>query len=274
MTSFTAEGANEPPKPNPGPATSVVYLLWAPLGPEIVQRFVDSYAQHPAGAEHRLVIAACGESADAPLEPLLAKFAALEHEVAHFDGPRIDLQTYFEVVGRDHSSQEFVFMNSYCRPLSGNWLKIFLDGLRTDGVGIVGAGGTYETIVRNMRWPLGLRYFWAFNGFPNPHVRTSCFAISRKSIGLIDWPEVRTKRDAWKFESGRKSITRQLAGEGLRALVVGRDGKRYEVDDWRQSETFRSGEQQNLLVADLRSDDYAQADAAERARLAKFAWGA
>ena len=56
-------------------------------------------------------------------------------------------------------------------------------------------------------------------------------------------------------------------------MVVGRDGRSYERDRWRESATFRSGGQRNLLIADNRTAQYEQADPAFKRRLEQMAWG-
>ena len=81
------------------------------------------------------------------------------------------------------------------------------------------------------------------------------------------------KWDAWRFESGRESMTRRLESHGLNVLVVGRDGVAYRKDDWANSFTFRSGGQANLLVADNRTRQYADAGNEDRRRLNTLAWG-
>jgi hypothetical protein len=55
--------------------------------------------------------------------------------------------------------------------------------------------------------------------------------------------------------------------------VVGRDGRAYARDEWRESGTFRVDDQSNLLVADNRTDQFASADPATRKRLEELAWG-
>jgi hypothetical protein len=249
------------------------YLLWAPLGESVVREFVESYSAHDAGLEHELVIAACGASSEHPLEPLLEILAPLGASIEVFEGPRIDLRTHRELVDRFPDAEEFVFGNSYTRPLAPNWLKIIIDALREPGVGVVSAGGSYETRVATTPYHLGFLFLPTNKRFPNPHIRTSCFAMTRASIEAIDWHDVENKSDAWKLESGRRGIARQLTKQGLRPAVVGRDGRSYGVDEWRESATFRAEKQRNLLVADLRSDDYDNADAAERAKLETWAWG-
>ena len=81
------------------------------------------------------------------------------------------------------------------------------------------------------------------------------------------------KMDVLRFESGKQSLTRQTLAKNLKAVVVGRDGKAYETERWYESYTFRSGEQRNLLIADNRTEQYAQADADTKQMLARLAWG-
>ena len=59
-------------------------------------------------------------------------------------------------------------------------------------------------------------------------------------------------------------MTAQVLARGERALVVGRDGEAYAPERWPESATFRSGGQANLLVADNRTRQWEEADAAER----------
>lgn len=257
------------------PRPVVTYLLWAPLGESHVDAFVESYREFAAGIDHELVVAASGDGPQSPVETLLEKFAGIEHTVERFEGQRTDLKTYRELINRRPESTEFVFCNSYARALAPDWVRILVGPLADPQVGIVGPGGSYETPVNSVRWLLGIPlYIRTYTSFPNPHVRTSCFAISRASVEAIDWPTTLTeKRDAYELEGGRKSLTRQLQAKGLRPVVVGRDGVTYELEDWEASGTFRADEQRNLLVADLRTDNFDDGDAAERARLAKYAWG-
>jgi hypothetical protein len=249
------------------------YLLWAPLGEAPVRAFADAYRANDPGIEHELVVAACGATSEHPLEPLLKILEPLGASIELFEGPRIDLRTHRELVDRRPQAEEFVFANSYARPLAPGWLKLVIEALREPAVGIVGAGGTFETRVMTTKHHLGFLFLPTNRRFPNPHIRTSCFAMTRDAIESINWRDVRTKSDAWSLESGRRGISAQLERQGLRSLVVGRDGRTFESSAWRESATFRASEGRNLLIADLRTDDYANADPAERARLETAAWG-
>ena len=81
------------------------------------------------------------------------------------------------------------------------------------------------------------------------------------------------KRVTYRLESGPRSITRQVLARGLRAVVAGRDGRAYDVEEWPRSATYRAGRQQNLLVADNRTGDWERASPRLRRRLSRDAWG-
>ena len=89
----------------------------------------------------------------------------------------------------------------------------------------------------------------------------------------LEPPRIRTKMQAMRFESGKNNLTRQIQGRGLKTLVIGRDGKAYEQENWFDSQTYKSGEQSNLLVADNRTEQYAMAVAEARRAMTKTTWG-
>jgi hypothetical protein len=97
--------------------------------------------------------------------------------------------------------------------------------------------------------------------------------LARDLLLELDWPPLRSKAAAWAVESGRRSISRQVWERGLEVRVVGLDGVAYPPERWRQSATFRSGEQRNLLIADNRTRQYEEAKPTLRRRLEQMAWG-
>jgi glycosyltransferase involved in cell wall biosynthesis len=112
-----------------------------------------------------------------------------------------------------------------------------------------------------------------YDTFPAPHLRSNAFMIRREVMLKLTSMRMATKEDAYRFESGKDSMTNQVLRMGLNVLVVGRDGCAYEKEKWPQSETLWQGEQRNLLVADNQTRDYAGADAFRRAVLSAQAWG-
>jgi hypothetical protein len=109
--------------------------------------------------------------------------------------------------------------------------------------------------------------------FPTPHLRTNAFMIRRDVMLKITRGVILSKKEAHKFESGKESMTNQVLRMGLNVLVVGRDGRAYEKEEWPLSQTMYQGRQQNLLVADNHTRLYTNGDARLRTILSRLAWG-
>lgn len=255
------------------PDVCVVYLAWAPAGIEPVRAFVDSYRRHRPGIEHRLVVALKGYDTSERLAAVRRELGDLPCEEVRADPSLLDLATYRTVAG-DLGERFVCFLNTESRVLAQGWLHLLRRAAGGgEGVGIAGATGSYESMFSDsLPWlkPVRSRQFSAF---PNPHVRTNAFMLPRDVLMTLEWPLVRDKARAHRLESGRRGITRQVLDRGLRALLVARDGTTFDTADWPSSGTFRLGDQQRLLVADKRTDQYAQATGDRRLALARAAWG-
>ena len=116
------------------------------------------------------------------------------------------------------------------------------------------------------------RHALSFPYFPNPHVRTNGFMIRHETMMSLHPRVTRTKSQAYRFESGKNGMTRQILRMGLTACVVGRNGVIYEMDDWKDSETFWIAQQANLLISDNQTRRYEVADARGRRVYSWFAW--
>jgi hypothetical protein len=114
----------------------------------------------------------------------------------------------------------------------------------------------------------------AFGPFPSPHLRTNAFAASRELLASLELPHIRTKRDAYRWESGTSGFTQRVLDSGGRVVVVGRNGSLYDPPGWDRSRTFWSGAQENLLVADNQTEDYSLSSPRVRRLLSALAWGA
>ncbi len=264
----------------------VVHLVWAPLGPEPLREFVRSYAAHPSGAEHELIVLLNGAGPDGPASAqlrasVLAELQGTPHRLIEPPRALLDLAAYgWAAHTLEH--EQLCFLNSYATIAAGDWLAYFQRALAQPGVGMVAASGSGES---QAEWVRGPRRHWLYQlarlhaaradypRFPNPHLRTSAFMLSRELALELELQEVADKRDAYLMESGQEGITRRLAQRELHGVVVGRDGSSYDVPQWPASCTFRSGEQENLLIADNRTRDYERASARLRRRLARDSWG-
>jgi hypothetical protein len=197
--------------------------------------------------------------------------------------PVQDLEAYRQAVAR-HPADAYCFANSYARPLAPRWMAKLLAAA---GDGLAGATGSFET--QRVPFPAAadglspakkvlkqfeaagpaVRTRLAFPAFPNPHLRTNAFALTHRTLQRLNWLVVHDKRDALAVESGRRSLGRQAG----RVVLVDVDGNPVEPADWPGARIFRSGEQERLLVADNRTDQYAEASPEERAWLRGLAWG-
>jgi hypothetical protein len=112
-----------------------------------------------------------------------------------------------------------------------------------------------------------------FTPFPARHLRTTGFMLRRELFASLRLPAVERKNDAYRLESGRRSISAQIARQGLELLVVDCEGRSFAAADWAASRTFWQGAQENLLIADNQTASYEQGDARVREVLARYAWG-
>jgi hypothetical protein len=81
------------------------------------------------------------------------------------------------------------------------------------------------------------------------------------------------KLDAFLFESGPNSMTRQVQSRGLETLVVGRNGQGYPPGSWPSSDTFRQDEQANLLIGDNQTRHFDALSPVDQRALARWTWG-
>ena len=123
-----------------------------------------------------------------------------------------------------------------------------------------------------LRFDKYLRNLYEYGRFPNPHVRTNAFMIERELFLSLRVSPFREKIDAYKFESGRQSMTRQVMALGLRPVLVDRNGNAYEILEWKSSSIYWADNQANLIAADNRTRQYASGSLDHRRRLEDYAW--
>ena len=167
-------------------------------------------------------------------------------------------------------AERYCFLNTVTVVLDRDWLGRMQRALGAPEVGMVGTTGSYESPNAVRPGPLR-RLRPGFESFPNPHLRTNGFAMERQLILELDWKAELSRAETVMLEGGKRSLTRQVRDRGLETLVVGRNGT-FPPDRWRESATFRSGEQANLLLADNRTRHYQEAGPLVRRSLAWLAW--
>jgi hypothetical protein len=272
----------------------VAYLARADEGTAPVNRFAASYAHRDPGVDHRLLVLRRGFRLPGLWEPLQRTFDdfRLRYEVADVPEDNFDLGAYEHAL--ESSGETYLcFLNTFSEILSDGWLRNLHETASSKFAGLVGATGSHESLYdsysRSMRaltrasggHPLAVARTWLrlqalrrhHGPFPNPHIRTNGFMLSRTVGKALTWGPYRNKDDVHQSESGRRSLSRQAETMGLTNYVVTRNGQAYSWEDWPGSRTFRSGSQENLMIADNRTRDYILSSPADRRRLQELAWG-
>jgi hypothetical protein len=269
---------------------AIIHLVWHGAGLGAFKRFIDSYRRYRAGVAHTLVLVL--KEIPAAAEPLYDEVIGdLPHVRIRMPLPCMDIPAYLDVANA-LPSDEVCLLNSNSEILADDWLAKLAMVNASPLVGAVSATGSWESHLNATldTWRQNAAHGdflpWdhvrqetealasLFSPFPNYHLRTNALMIRRSR--LVDLPfawDSRGRLECLVFESGWMGLTHQLAAQGLIPVVVGRDGRAYEKEHWPLSQTFRSGEQQNLLVGDNRTRDYLDADQPTRRMLSYLAWG-
>ena len=264
------------------PSIAVCYLARAAEGLEPVQRFIKSYEEHAAGVGHDLVVLYKGFAGldKQPYRTILGGHVRGEAEFPDTGFTDVPFHQTASRLDYDY----FLFLNTFSYFLVPNWLGLLMTQIARPGVGVVGATASYESVAAfrlpaKYRFPIGRRHklylnnWWFYPPFPNYHLRTNGFLVAKSTMGRIKLPRIEVKEDAYMFESGKRSFTRQIEKMGLEARVVGRDGKSYGRDDAWRSNTFRQNDLHNLLIGDNQGDYYLNASPDEQRIMTLRTWG-
>lgn len=231
--------------------------------PEGVIPFFEAYNLHPAGTAHDLVLVFKGA------KPVPTKVLNGYRRVYVSDFG-LALCAFGKVLRSESLCYDaFCFLNSWSRPQADGWLAKLTAPLANRRVGLSGATGSLETFSRGVTWRRAL-----FPPFPNPHIRTNAFC-GRTEVLLRVWPKFLygMKQFEYLHEAGRIGMSRKCKRLGLLNVVVDAEGGFHPSESCRHSKTYRSGAQENLLVADNQTDLYRDCEDDFRKQLARRAWG-
>src|ERR1039457_755109 len=214
----------------------VVHLVRKCNGIEPVQRFLESYRLHPAGMQHDLLFILKGFDDEILPDVYRSLLDEYPHHVIWVEDHGFDIVPY-TVAARMLEQRYLCFFNSFSIILGDDWLAKLYRQVIVPGVGIAGASGSWESIYTNCctehrEGPLPLPKRLAriydmrvrkklFPPFPNPHLRTNGFIISRELLNSVSKRRIRTKLDAHRFESGRDGLSGSIRSMGLCLVVVG-----------------------------------------------------
>lgn len=278
----------------------LVHLARRENGLAPFDRFVAAYRANEPGIAHDLLLLYKGFGNTAELAPYQDVLGTIRHLELHVPDTGYDIGSYMHAF-RKHQGEYgyFCFLNSFSEPLRAGWLAHLWRQASRPDAGIAGATGSYQSIAvqyhqyahaRHLRYgraiaplmrpvlgaalaALHVKRLVSFAPFPNPHVRTNAFIAPTEVLARLQIPGIRSKMHAYRFESGRQGLTRQVLSLGRKALLVGADGAGVEIAQWPESNVFWRSAQENLLVADNQTRLYRDGEPRQRAVLSYYAWG-
>ena len=242
-------------------SVAVFYLLRNGNPDRLYAAFLESLRRYPAGMSYRPVLIQKGFT-PGYVHPLTMSWPTPDEcapEIVEVSDEGFDLTSYRKAAQLIDAPM-LLFFNSYSRVLAAGWLaKLYSAAERLGPGALVGATGSWEALGEH-------------TAFPNVAIRTNAFLIERAHFLSFAQP-LDTKRHCNLFEAGPASMTKNVRDVGGRVAIVDREGRVIEPDDWPEARVFRSGNQEQLLVADNRTMDYQCVSLRRRARRARLAFG-
>lgn len=257
-------------------------------GLKAVDRFIEAYNTQPAQHDHQICFLLKGWVDSADEAAVVQRARSIHASVLHFPDTGFDWGAYFSAL--PHVNARWIcLLNSFSEPQVSGWLRLLVKAAAGKGQGIAGATGSWESIrtrqpadkgsfTRSLQTLRTIRYwtdFRHFYPFPNPHLRSTGIVVRRDL--LADFARANKspmdKMEALKLESGNSGLSRFAEQRGARLVVAGSDGNAFAKEEWPGSLTFRSGRQENLIISDNRTRDYAAAAPNIRSDLEERAWG-
>ncbi|NOX40030.1 MAG: hypothetical protein GXP05_05820 [Alphaproteobacteria bacterium] len=178
------------------------------------------------------------------------------------DDTGMDKRAYAKACRQITGFSHLLIMNSNAIIHSKNWAELYQRALlETQGRALIGATGSWEAMTS-----IGVT-------FPNPHIRTTAFLVDRMRFLEAYGDERFTKRDSYLMESGPDSLTNMYLASGDPVLVLDNKGQLFEPKDWATSKTYRSANQENLLVGDLKTFRFHYLTRRRRLDISGRCWG-
>lgn len=229
------------------------------------KNFAKSYTAHPSGIDHKLYIIFKGFYNPEHIKRAKSCFKNLHYESLYFTDDSFDIGAYLDAA-KKIDSKYICCLKTSSVILAHNWLLKLYVNLSDSSVGLVGASGSFESLRHND--------CKNFPDFPNPHIRSTAFMLkSRYMVKFFANYKIKSKDDAWLFESGQFSLTNLIYAQGKECLIVGKNGRGYSSPFWKVSGTYRFGSQENLLVGDNITKFYMNAPSSFKRTLSFATWG-
>lgn len=241
------------------PELAVVYLNRAVTEEEAAarERFIRAYQRFLPTVSHVLYVVNKGFATERLHEQYML-FKDLAPRFINIDDEGFDLDAYGKAA-KQIEQRDIFFMNTHSEPLHAMWLDTVYEAFTSsDRIGLVGCSGSMET---------SHPFFPGFPDFPNYHIRTNGFMIAKQDyLDILEDHSLKTKVEAYQFESGCQSMTWMIRASGREAVVVGKKGMVQPRDLWRAN-LFRSWNQSNLLLGDNQTRAYQAASLPGRLKI-------
>ena len=272
----------------------IVYLCYVPYGIKYIEAFISSYTLNASGIEHELFILFNGYSNESELiifEDFLAT-SIIEYRILK-SHEKFDIGSYFFAASQINHKY-LVFLNTYSRILHPNWLSHLYTTVQNSNVGVVGCtgawgdfGGNHIHFGSNLFKRIFSWIIFRYNFYPHvkPHLRTNAFLIDREVflslryydpkpywLSFLKHGPKESKLKTFCFEHGNDSMTNQILKKGLNVMIVDKNGKSYSIANWKESNTFWHGEQENLIIQDNQTLNYTGGSEAYKTTLRIKAW--
>lgn len=266
----------------------VVHLVREINGIAPFREFIHSYNQYKSGQKHDLLIVFKGFKKN----HIPNEYKELLHDIKYNSifimDWGYDIRAY-TMVTKKFNYRYFCFLNSFSVILSHDWLYKMYTHISDTSIGLVGSTASYQSLyssllkINETEAPKSFKkkiinytrlkiYKLYFKPFPNYHIRTNAFIISRDLMLKIKHPVILRKLDALYFESGKNSLTRQVLNMGFRVIILDKNGQCHEMENWKNSNTYFHGNQENLLISDNKTRVYSKSDSKEKHLLSKITW--
>jgi len=122
---------------------SVIFLMWIPYGQDYLISFIESYLKFESGVEHNLVILFNGSKDPAAINPYLdfLKSKKIDHSYLELETGQ-DIAAY-RWAASQLDSEYVLFFNTYSQIQHDNWGRNYLNSIKKDNIGCVGATGSW-----------------------------------------------------------------------------------------------------------------------------------
>lgn len=238
--------------------------------------FLNSYLQFQSGMNHDLIFVFKGYKKGENILMYTSLLKTIDYKIYFMNDFGMDIQVY-KKIAEITRYDIYLFLNSHSEILSNNWLIFYYKNLKNN-IGLIGATSSFESLKFGKFGTFLNMFNNYFYFFKKPkkssgHIRTNAFMIKRNLFLSLRFPVFANKTFNMMFESGENSMTIQVERKGLICGIVSKEGHFYTKEKWKESMTFRYGNQKNLLIADNRTRNYINSSSNMKTSLELASWG-